>query len=215
MIKAITLFRKRPDMTEAACQEYWRTGHGDIVTRSPLVNRYTQSHPLLDVAANNDRTVDGIAEMWFADTNAMREMAATREYADIQKDEAVFIDRPTMQLLITDEHIAKDGPQEGTKVIRLLKRNNALSPSEYQAYLKDVVARNWARDEHFSYGVISLTKLAGYKDGREPAWDAVCIQWFASEEDYADSEAQQQKLTDEEQTEIEEVLMVREYVIRE
>jgi hypothetical protein len=52
---------------------------------------------------------DGIAELWFEDTATMRALRDTPEMAAVRSDEARFIDRSTMGLIITDVFVAKDG----------------------------------------------------------------------------------------------------------
>ena len=92
MINAITIIKKKQGLTYEKFQNYWKDEHAEIVTRSPLVGTYVQSHPIYNDELTFEDTIDGIAEIWFDDTNAMRSLAATKEYEDIQDDEKVFID---------------------------------------------------------------------------------------------------------------------------
>ena len=91
MINAITIIKKKQGLTYEKFQNYWKNEHAEIVTRSPLVGTYIQSHPIYNDELTFEDTIDGIAEIWFDDTNAMRSLAATKEYEDIQNDEIRLI----------------------------------------------------------------------------------------------------------------------------
>ena len=91
-------------------QTYWRTRHPDVVTKLPGVRRYVQSHTDPATYRSGEPVYDGIAEVWFEDTAAMHALRGTPAVAAVQADEARFIDRSTMGLIITDDHVIKDGP---------------------------------------------------------------------------------------------------------
>ena len=109
MINAITIIKKKHNLTYENFQNYWKNEHAKIVTRSPLVGTYVQSHPIYNDKLTFEDTVDGIAEIWFEDTNAMRSLAATKEYKDIQNDEKVFIDGSAVRLIIAEDIITFEG----------------------------------------------------------------------------------------------------------
>ena len=46
MINAITIIKKKQGLTYEKFQNYWKNEHAEIVTRSPLVGTYVQSHPI-------------------------------------------------------------------------------------------------------------------------------------------------------------------------
>ena len=103
MINAITIIKKKQGLTYEKFQDYWKNEHAEIVTRSPLVGTYVQSHPIYNDELTFEDTIDGIAEIWFEDTNAMRSLAASKEYKDIQDDEKVFIDGSAVRLIIAED----------------------------------------------------------------------------------------------------------------
>ena len=109
MVKALSFFRRRPGMAVDAFQAYWRSRHPEAVLKLPGIRRYAQSHTRLAGYGKGEPIYDGIAELWFDDTAAMRALAGTSAYADVVADEARFIDRSTMGLLITEEHVIVDG----------------------------------------------------------------------------------------------------------
>src|SRR5262245_15383414 len=110
MVKAVSFFKRKSGMAVEAFQTYWRARHPDVVTRLPGIRRYVQSHTLRAGYAKGEPAFDGIAEIWFDDTAAMRALAGAPAYAAVQADEAAFIDRTTMGLIITEEHVIKNDP---------------------------------------------------------------------------------------------------------
>src|SRR5258706_11521884 len=110
MVKAVSFFKRRPGMSVDDFQAYWRTHHPDVVTKLPGLRRYAQSHTLVAGYRKGEPVWDGIAEVWFDDTAAMRALAGTPAHAALRADEAKFIDHATMGLVITEEHVIKAGP---------------------------------------------------------------------------------------------------------
>src|SRR3989442_1703885 len=111
MVKAVSFFKRKAGMSVDAFQAYWRTAHPEVVVKLPGIRRYVQSHTLPSAYRKGEPVYDGIAELWFDDTGAMRALAGTAAYAAVQADEARFIERSTMGLIITEEHVVKDGAE--------------------------------------------------------------------------------------------------------
>src|SRR5712691_13165634 len=110
MVKAVSFFKRKAGMPVDAFQTYWRMAHPEVVVKLPGIRRYVQSHTLPSGYRKGEPVYDGIAEVWFDDTGAMRALAGTAAYAAVQADEAKFIERSTMGLIISEEHVIKDGP---------------------------------------------------------------------------------------------------------
>jgi len=71
--KSMILIRRRADLSFARFDEHWATTHADIVRRYPGIEEYVQN-PVVTHATVSDghvdiesRSLDGIAELWFAD----------------------------------------------------------------------------------------------------------------------------------------------------
>ena len=124
MINAITIIKKKQGLTYEKFQNYWKNEHAEIVTRSPLVGTYVQSHPIYNDKLTFEDTIDGIAEIWFDDTNAMRSLAATKEYQDIQNDEKVFIDGSAVKLIIAEDIITFEGSVSDHKLIVFINKSS-------------------------------------------------------------------------------------------
>ena len=168
MVKALSFFNRKSGMSVEAFQAYWRTAHPDVVVKLPGIRRYVQSHTLLSGYRKAEPIYDGIAEIWFDDTRAMRALAGTPEYAAVQADEGSFIERSTMGLIITEEHIIKDGPApaDGVKGV------------EFQRYWREVHGPLAAPIPVLRRYVQSHTRLAAYQGGRAPAYDGAAVTWF-------------------------------------
>ena len=122
MINAITIIKKKQGLTYKKFQNYWKNEHAEIVTRSSLVGTYVQSHPIYNDKLIFEDTIDGIAEIWFDNTNAMRSLATTKEYKDIQDDEKVFIDGSAVRLIIAEDIITVEGDISDYKLIIFIKK---------------------------------------------------------------------------------------------
>src|SRR6266446_834488 len=121
-------------------QAYWLRTHPTAVARLPGVRRYVQSHTRLAGYGKGEPIYDGIAEPWFEDTKAMHALRGTKEMEAVTADEAVFIDRATMGLILTEEHVIKDGPvpPRGVKNVEFVTRKPGLAVDEFQRYWREI-----------------------------------------------------------------------------
>ena len=182
MLKACTLVKRMPGMEVETFQKYWLGKHADIVRELPLVKRYVQSHPLLGGYRKGELIYDGLAEIWVDDTDALRSMARSDAYKVVTEDEANFIDADNTSLLLTEEHVIKDGktPGDGIKSIGLVTRKNGMSVQDFQAYWKNVHGPIAKKISVVRRYVQSHTKVAGYNREPKPSWDGIGITWFDS-----------------------------------
>jgi uncharacterized protein (TIGR02118 family) len=180
MIKAVTFLKRRPGMPVEEFQSYWRTRHPAVVTKLPGLRRYVQSHTRLAGYKKGEPAYDGIAEVWFDDTKALRALRDTPEMAALQADEVRFIDRSTMGLIITDDYVIKDGPASSgmAKGVGFVRRKPTLSVEEFQRHWREVHGPLGAAVPGLRRYVQSHTRLAAYEQGRNPAWDGIAFAWF-------------------------------------
>ena len=176
MINAITIIKKKQRLTYEKFQNYWKNEHATIVTRSPLVGTYVQSHPIYDDKLIFEDTIDGIAEIWFEDTNAMRSLAATKEYKDIQDDEKVFIDGSAVRLIIAEDIITVEGNVSDYKLIIFMNKSSNVELTDFRKELVDMASQYSKKDVNRMK--VSLPKTAGYKGDKSPAWDAILTVWL-------------------------------------
>ena len=179
MINAITIIKKKQGLTYEKFQNYWKNEHAEIVTRSPLVGTYIQSHPIYNDELTFEDTIDGIAEIWFDDTNAMRSLAATKEYQDIQNDEKVFIDGSAVRLIIAEDKITVEGDISDYKLIIFMNKSSNVELADFRNDLVDK-ASHYSK-KNLNRMKVSLPKIAGYKGDKSPAWDAILTFWLSVE----------------------------------
>jgi uncharacterized protein (TIGR02118 family) len=94
MIAAISLMRKRDDVTLAAFRRHWLDVHGPLVCAFPALRRYVQDHVIRSDAMNGvarDMRIDGFPILWF-DSDADRLRAhQSPEMAACNVDSRLFI----------------------------------------------------------------------------------------------------------------------------
>jgi uncharacterized protein (TIGR02118 family) len=180
MVKALSFFKRKSGMSVEAFQAYWLTAHPEVVVKMPGIRRYVQSHTLSSGYRKAEPIYDGIAEIWFDDTLAMRALAGTAVYEAVQADEAHFIDGSTMGLIITEEHVIMDGPvpTNGVKNIEFVTRKPGMPIEEFQRYWREVHGPLAALIPTVRRYVQSHTRRSAYERGRAPAYDGVAVTWF-------------------------------------
>jgi uncharacterized protein (TIGR02118 family) len=180
MVKAVSFFKRKSGMTVDAFQAYWRAHHPDAVLKLPGLRRYVQSHTLASGYGKGEPVYDGIAEVWFDDTQAMRALVGTPAYAAVRADEATFIDHATMRMIITEEHVIKDGPAPATAVknVEFVTHRPDMAIADFQRYWREVHGPLAARMAAIRRYVQSHTRRSAYEGGRTPACDGVAITWF-------------------------------------
>ena len=179
MVKVITFLKRKAGMPVEEFQSYWRTRHPEVVTRLPGVRRYVQSHALLSIHGHEDPIYDGIAEVWADDTDALRAMTRGPEHAALQADEARFIDRAGMGVIITEDHVIKDGPAPagGVKRIRFVARQAQVPVDEFFSRFLEHGAR-CAQAAQVRRYVQCHCRRAIYDSGRTPAFDGAAMSWY-------------------------------------
>lgn len=182
MIKGCTLFKRRQGMSVEDFQAYWLHEHPKAVTRLPGIRRYVQSHPLPGGYRRGELVFDGLAEVWADDSAAFRAMSQSPEYAAVQEDEAVFIDRSSMVFLLTEEHVIKDGPvpDNGLKNIEMVHHRKDMTIPDFQAYWRGTHGPLAVRIPVIRRYVQSHVRLSGYDRDPKPACDGLAITWFDS-----------------------------------
>ncbi len=180
MVKALSFFKRKTGMPVEAFQSYWRTRHPEAVLGLPGIRRYVQSHTLASGYRKGEPIYDGIAEVWFDDTRAMRALAGTAAYSAVQADEARFIERATMGLIVTEEHVIKDGPAPagGVKSVEFVTRRPEMPVDAFQQYWREVHGPLAATIQVLRRYVQSHTRRAAYEGGRAPLYDGAALTWF-------------------------------------
>jgi uncharacterized protein (TIGR02118 family) len=170
VIKAVSFFKRKAGMPVEEFQAYWLRTHPTAVVRLPGVRRYVQSHTRLAGYGKGEPIYDGIAELWFDDTKAMHALRGTKELEAVTADEAVFIDRATMGLILTEEHVIKDGPAppRGVKNVEFVTRKPGLAVQDFQRYWLTIHGPLAAQIPVSRRYVQSHTRPSAYERGRRP-----------------------------------------------
>jgi uncharacterized protein (TIGR02118 family) len=185
MVKALAFFKRKGGMPVDEFQAYWLTRHPETVTHLAGLRRYVQSHTLPTAYHNGEPVYDGIAEVWFDDTRAMHALRGTPAMDAVVADEARFIDRSTMGLITTEEHVSKEGPARpgAAKSVGFVRRRTGMAVEAFQRHWREVHGPLGAAEPLLQRYVQSHTRLAGYDRGRVPTWDGVASLWFGSTDD--------------------------------
>lgn len=180
MIKSVVVFRRRPGMAVADFARYWEHQHGPLVAKLPGLRRYVQSQTLESAYAKFTPACDGVAELWFDDSNALRALAGTPQYAAVLADERHFIDPDSRIEILTEDIVIKDGPRppQGVKNIELVKKRPDLTPEAFHRHWEVVHGPLGGSIPQVLRYVQSHTRLGAYRDGRQPALDGVALTWF-------------------------------------
>jgi len=170
-------------MTMAQAQEHWRTTHGDVALSIPGLRAYVQNHQVLD----GDRPLlpypgfDVCAETEFDDVESMRAGFASEHYqVAVRADEANLIDGSRFMLAITRRRVLHDGapPDDGVKLITLLRAHPAASPAELADVLAGPYAQAVAAARPLRHEQL-ITIPEAHAGDRPACCDAVDELWFA------------------------------------
>ncbi len=180
MIKVAAFFKRKKGCSVDAFQSYWRTHHAEIAKRLPGLRRYVQCHTLAGVYKKHEPAYDGVAEIWFEDTDALRKAAATDVFRAVKEDEPNFMDVGSYGDIVTEEHVIKDGPipERGVKNIEFVKRRPDLGVEAFQKHWREIHGPLGASIPVVRRYVQCHTRLSGYRDGRTPAYDGLAMTWF-------------------------------------
>jgi hypothetical protein len=125
-IKLMIVARRAPGMSRSAAHKHLRDTHGPMVVcapanAGPMPSGYVQNH-VFDGAypAGEARRMierDIVTELWFDTIDHMRASVTTPYYlTNLKPDEPCFVDDPTVERLVVDEAIVRDGPRGPDKL---------------------------------------------------------------------------------------------------
>ena len=180
MIKALTYLKRLPGMPVEDFQKYWREEHPAVVKKLPGLRKYIQSHTRPAIYARSEPVYDGIAEVWFDDSAALKAIQGTPQMNAVQNDETNFIDRTKMGVILTDDHVIKEGKTKPgmAKGIGFIKRKPGMSPADFQQHWKEKHGPIGAALPGLRRYEQSHTRLSAYGRGKDPLWDGVSLLWF-------------------------------------
>jgi uncharacterized protein (TIGR02118 family) len=115
VIKIISLLTRTDGMTHAQFIRHWVEVHAPLGRAVPGLKRYVQSHILEEREhphiSSTDIEVDGIAELWYDDREAMARAAASPEAKALFADGALFIGK--IKSFTVEEKVIIGGATQG------------------------------------------------------------------------------------------------------
>ena len=176
MIKQVSFFKRRDDLSPEEFRDHWLNVHADVVCQLNGIVRYVQNHALEPRSG-----FDGIAEVWFEDIESMRNVVDTPELAAIRSDEENFIDLNTMGTVLTTEYLIKDRepPSADQKMMALVKGLLVDDPETFQSEYRDQLGPLVAAVPGIDRYVQAHARPGIYRTGRTPAYDAIASVWFS------------------------------------
>jgi len=179
MIKQVSFFKRRDDLSPEEFRDHWLNAHADVVRQLNGIVRYVQNHALEPRSG-----FDGIAEVWFEDIESMRNVVDTPELAAIRSDEENFIDLNTMGTVLTTEYLIKDRepPSADQKMMALVKGLLVDDPETFQSEYRDQLGPLVAAVPGIDRYVQAHARPGIYRTGRTPAYDAIASVWFSEVE---------------------------------
>ena len=150
MINISELLVRKPGMSRAEFQDYWRRVHGRLVMSIPEnrrhVVKYVQSHTQADwfpFLAGAGPLYDGVAEVWCEGIEDAQRMFAEPKFAQlIAPDEENFLDTGKTVILLMTQHLVyqRSGApiHGGVKLFELPVCRKDMTRAECQRYWRDV-----------------------------------------------------------------------------
>jgi hypothetical protein len=126
-IKSFIMLARRPDLSQEAFSRHWREIHGPLAAGMPEVwkysQRYVQNHLVRPLFQNGaDGGFSGVAESWQRPRADGGNFLDEPRYLEVLRpDELKFLDLDACAVLLTEEHIALDGPEAGIKLLCFVK----------------------------------------------------------------------------------------------
>ena len=105
-VKAMVFVRRRPEWDVDSFQKYWLEIHGPIGAALPGALRYVQNHTWRSYYDTGKTPIfDGLAEVWFKDTQQLRDAANSLEQARNLEDADKFLVVNQAAFIITRERV--------------------------------------------------------------------------------------------------------------
>jgi uncharacterized protein (TIGR02118 family) len=190
MVKSINFLKRKPGMSVAAFQEYWRTTHAELVKKVPGLRKYLQCHTLLSGYRRGEPVYDGVAELWYDNTDVMRRIADLPESRVALADDENFLDMSRMTFILTQEYEQKEGPTTSSmvKLVEFVTRKPGMEVEAFQEYWRTIHGPLAAKIPMIRRYVQCHTRLSAYRAGRQPLYDGIAEVWFDSTDTMRQSE---------------------------
>ncbi|MGE0820492.1 MAG: EthD domain-containing protein [Candidatus Binatia bacterium] len=107
LVKGLFLVKRKPGLSVAEFQDYWRNKHAPLVPRTPHLVRYVQCHVLPETYDSEyPPGFDGVAELWWPDLAKFKESWASPEIQVEQLSDAKkFVGDETCAFLAQENRV--------------------------------------------------------------------------------------------------------------
>ncbi|MET0151352.1 MAG: EthD family reductase [Candidatus Binatia bacterium] len=191
MIKLVTFFKRKAELSPEAFQVEWRGAHVEKALAIPGLRGYVQSHVLLSGYRKGEPFCDGLAEMWFDDRAALDQARESAAFARARADADRFRESSTAGAMLTVEYLIKDGPKPkaGVKDVEFVVRKRDLAPEAFHRYWREhhgpLAARIAPIRRYVQSHAIDDPGTRGY-DGIASTWfdDTAAMRASATTEEY-------------------------------
>ncbi|HEY6394593.1 MAG TPA: EthD domain-containing protein [Candidatus Binataceae bacterium] len=180
MVKAIYFIKRKPGMSLENFRHYWLNNHAEVVRKVAEIRKYVQSHTLDSGYSTHEPAYDGIAELWYDNTDVMRQIVNTPESRAAGEDDANFIDMTKFGFILVDERVQKEAPTtpEMPKLIAFLTRKAGMDVDKFQAYWRGHHGPVASKIPQVRRYVQCHVRRSAYMSGRSPVYDGVAETWF-------------------------------------
>lgn len=123
MTTRMSMFRKRPDLSDQAFRDYWAQVHAPIALRIPALQRYEQNcvlHHLPSADPGGDQPLDGICKLDFASAAAMQGVMSPDMARILKEDEAQFLHG--LRTFVVEPQVVVAPTAPATKCVMLITR---------------------------------------------------------------------------------------------
>ncbi len=102
MIKFVGVVWRKPGLSREDFLHHWQTNHAEVVKKLPGLRKYVQGPAV--TRAGREPVIDGIAELWFDDVEALRKAWRSPEGQAVREDEKRFIDLERSYAFWAEDH---------------------------------------------------------------------------------------------------------------
>jgi uncharacterized protein (TIGR02118 family) len=108
MVKLVYCITKKAGLTDEEFFRYWTNVHGPLGAQIPGLRRLVQSHRVSSPGDWKQPDYDGMAELWFDDSEALLDARQSPQWKASSEDEANFVDRSKVAYFVSQEHLIVD-----------------------------------------------------------------------------------------------------------
>jgi len=105
LVKGVYQLKRRDGMSLDEFRQYWLNIHGSLGSKLPGLRRYVQSHLIDEAYAYARPHFDGVAQLWFEDTDAIRAAFASPQGRALADDGPKFTDMNALRMFVAQEQI--------------------------------------------------------------------------------------------------------------